>query len=237
MRRQSRHRTKGGFEFGISDRYRSWKPPKGTSQPSAREIARAMDTIPTDINWTWASERLVPLLERPGADPMPENPQLVATADCGVSYGFGMDLGPLFARVTRSLADRWERDEATIRDVALANLRRRLYDDAPDFEVPSNPGDALVVRALKTPEGFASSVVLVPDALKRIFGDEDLILAAPCRPLLLAFPIDTPAEVIDSLTQEAEKLDPNPLYLDPFRLVGGRLRWDGYVPAIEAASS
>jgi hypothetical protein len=32
-----------------------------------------------------------------------------------------------------------------------------------------------------------------------------------------------------------EELDQHPLLLDPFRLTGGRLRWDGLVPAIREA--
>lgn len=195
-----------------------------------------MDAIPADLGWEWARERVVPVLERPGADPMPDDPYLSAVADSGVPYGFGIDLGAIFARVTRGLADRWERDQATVRDVALANLRRRLFDEDPDFEVPSHTDGALVVRALQTPQGFASSVILVPDALKRIFGAADQVFTTPCRPLLLAFPIETPSEAIAALTEEAERLDPNPFYLDPFRLVAGRLTWNGVAPAVGASS-
>lgn len=194
-----------------------------------------MNAIPSDLGWDWTKDRLVPILERPGADPMPANPQLSAIADCGVSYGFGIDTELIFTRVTRSLAELWERDDTTIRDVALANLRRRLYDEDPTFAIPADGGGALVVRALTTPEGCATSILLVPDVLRRVLGESDLILTAPTRSLLLAFPTDTPPESIDLITEEAERLDPHPLLLDPFRFTDGRLTWDGLVPAIGGA--
>lgn len=237
IRRQGRQRTTSGLEYAFSDSYRAWKPPRGVRRGSQREIARAMNAIPADLGWDWARDRLVPILERPGADPMPDNPQLSAIADCGVSYGFGIDTEAIFMRVTRSLADRWERDDSVIRDVALANLRRRLYDADPTFEIPADTGDALVVRALTTPEGCATSTLLVPDVLGRIVGDVDLILTAPTRSMLLAFPSDTPPESVDGLTEEAERLDPHPLLLDPFRFTSGRLTWDGLVPAIGGVRS
>lgn len=231
IRRQNRHRAANGFEYGITDSHLGWKPPRGVRRASQREIARAIDTIPPDLGWNWAKDRLVPVLERPGADPMPEDPHLSAIADCGVTYGFGIDMGLMFTRVTRSLADRWERDDATIRDVSLANVRRRIYDEDCGFEVPDDAGDALVVRALSSPEGCATSALLVPDALRRTFGDADQIFTAPSRGLLLGFPIDTPPASVDQLTEEAERLDPHPLLLDPFRLVDGRLTWDGVIAA------
>ena len=89
----------------------------------------------------------------------------------------------------------------------------------------------MIVRALATPEGCATSVLLVPDALRRIFGDGDQIFTAPSRGLLLAFPIETPTESIDLLTEEAQRLDPHPLLLAPFRLSTGRLTWDGVARA------
>lgn len=225
--RGGRGRTRAGYDYAVTEAYRSWKAPKGVISPGRRDIAKAMDTIPADMGWDWSQPRLMPVLERPGSDRMPDDPYLRAIADCGIGYGFGLEIGPMFARVTRQMADGWERSDDTIRDVALANLRRRLADDAPGFEVPQEADDALVVRALSTPQGFATSVLLVPDALTRIFGDVDQIFTAPARPMLLAFAGDTPPEVVKLMTAEAERLDPHPLKLDPFRLTGGRLIWDG----------
>ena len=229
IRRQGRGRTSAGYDYAPTEAYRSWKAPKGVITPSTRDIARAMDAIPADMAWEWSQPRLVPVLERPGSDPMPDNPHIKAIADCGIGYGFGLEIGPMFARVTRQMANRWERSDDTIRDVALANLRRRLAVDDPGFEVPERADEALVVRALRTPEGFATSVLLVPDALKRIFGHADQIFTAPARPMLLGFAGDTPPEVVEVMTAEAERLDPHPLRLHPFRLTDGRLTWDGRV--------
>lgn len=232
IRRQNRQRTSAGIEYALISSYLGWRPPRGVRRANQREIAKAMDSIPFDLAWDWAKDRLVPVLERPGSDPTPDNPHLSATAECGVTYGFGVDAGAFFTRVNRGLAELWDRDDVTIRDVALANLRRRLHDDDAGFELPAEPDGALIVRALTTPEGCATSILIVPDALRRIFGDADQIFTAPTRSLMLAFPIDTPPESIDSLTEEAERLDPHPLMLDPFRLIAGQLSWDGAVPPI-----
>ena len=232
IRRQGRSRTSAGLEYAFSDSYHRWKPPRGVRRASQREIAHVLESIPADLGWDWARDRLLPILERPGTEPTPQNPHLAAIADCGIGYGFGIDSGAIFTRVTRSLAYLWQRDETVIRDVALANLRRRLHDDAPAFEVPDGADEALIVRALTTPEGCATSVLLVPEALRRTFGDGDQIFTAPTRSLLLAFPIDTPTESIDLLTEEAQRLDPHPLLLPPFRLSAGRLTWDGVARAI-----
>jgi hypothetical protein len=235
IRRQNRIRSSNGRTHEISDEFANWKAPKGVVTPTRRELKHAMDSIPDDLSWEWAKERLVPVLERPGSDPFPQDPQLSAVADCGVSYGFGIEIGPGFARVNRGMATRWDRPDEVIRDVALANLRRRLYDEDPTFETVDVPKGAVVVRLLTKPQGFASSVLLVPDALRRIFGDADQVFTAPSRPVLLAFPPDATADEIELVTREMEELDQHPLLLDPFRLTGGQLRWDGLVPAIREA--
>lgn len=81
-----------------------WKPPRGVLHPSRREVLRALDAMPPDLGWEWARDRVVPVLERPGKDPIPENPQLSAMAACGISYGFGIDIGAAFTRVTQGLS-------------------------------------------------------------------------------------------------------------------------------------
>lgn len=227
IRRQRRGTSTGSLDAQLTGGAWGWKFPRGVKRANQREVMHALDEIPADFGWDWARDRLVPVLERPGADPMPDDPQLSAVAACGIGYGFGIDIGVAFTRVNESLAALWDRDERTIRDVVLANLRRRIHDEDPSFEVPDDPGGALVVRALTTPDGMASSVLILPDVLVRIFGRADQVFTAPNRSLVLAFPVETPPEAIAEVSRDAERLDPHPLGLEPFRLIDGRLTWDG----------
>lgn len=230
MRRQSSSRLRNGFEATMSPEFEHWRPPKGVRRPNRREMMRAMESIPARMDWEWASSRIVPVLERPGSDPQPDDPQLAASADCGISYGFGIEIGPAFARVTRSMARGWDREPRQVQEVALANLRRRTRDE--NIAIEASAGDDVAVRALTKPDGCASSLLLVPDALRRLFGEENQIFTAPMRSLLLSFPAEMPDEEVDEMTMHFEQLDPHPLHLDPFRLIAGRLTWDGIVPPI-----
>ena len=52
----------------------------------------------------------------------------------GVWAGFGIDVGPAWAHVSRDLVDRWGVDDATVLGTALENLRQRTIDEPPQVE-------------------------------------------------------------------------------------------------------
>lgn len=188
-----------------------------------RALRRAARDMPRPVRWDWASDRVVPLLAgpylgRPGED-------LVRTAlDPGCAVVFGVDLGGAFANVDVAVARRWECTTAQIRDAAMANLRQRASLLEPE-DVASGTLSGRIVRLIHRTVGWASSLVLVPDELMRLFGSDDQILAAPGRSKLLSFPIDTPASVVADVVVDFERSETYPLWLDPFVLVDGTLHW------------
>lgn len=231
----SRMRVGNATAF-VSEEYRSQQPVPGTVMPSEAELRRALGSIPEDLNWDWARIRLTPLFERADAGGIDGDPALHVVTSLGVAVGFGIDVGLTFARVTRSMANRWE---ASLEQIEAAAFRH--LDDAvrnitrADLQHAVHRGH--MMRCLPEPGGWASSVILAgADAVMRIFGPQDRIFTVPSRNMLLSFEVSVPDQAIFDVTASLEELDPHPLMLDPFRLIGGRLTWDGVVPDIQDES-
>lgn len=229
MRRQGRGMTKQGWNFAFTPEFLDWRAPKGVHTPSRRQVLRAMDAVPARIDWDWARGRLLPVLERPGAEPFPENPYLSTIAECGVRFGFGISQGPVLMRVNQGIADQWESSVEQIRDAAIENLRSLSAGLGHD-DLIREADESLSLTAIAKPEGCATSLLLVPDELRRLFGTDDQVFTTPSRGLLMSFPIDTDVETVVTFTTHFEELDPHPLLLDPFVLEAGELRFAGADP-------
>lgn len=195
--------------------------------PTERQIRRALASIPDDITWEWARPRLVPLFERSGAEGTSGDPTINAVAPVGVAIGFGIEIGPMFARVTQSKAERWEASVEQIETAAFEHLDRVTRTlTRRDLQHAVHNGHML--RVLPKPHGWASSVILAgEETLMRIFGGQDQVFTVPARNALLAFDSQVPARVVAEVTIGLEELDPHPLLLDPFVLSDGRLSWEG----------
>jgi hypothetical protein len=199
----------------------------GAELPSIEEIEAALEVVPEEIGWDWASRRLIPLFERNYHEGITGDPMVNCVSRLGVGIGYGIDFGPVFGRVTQSMARRWEASVEQIERAAFAHLA--------DVAAGIGPGDLQPVvhrgyffRALGTPGGWASSVILAGEAeLIRIFGTRDAFFTVPSRSSLIAFGAGTPARALAEVTFQLESMDPNPLQLDPFRLENGVLSWEG----------
>lgn len=73
---------------------------------------------------------------------------------------------------------------------------------------------------------WASSLLLVPDQLMRLFGSTNQVFGAPGRSLLISLPLRTPSEIVAHILIDLEMGQTWPLMLDPFVLLDGRLSWD-----------
>jgi len=85
-------------------------------------------------------------------------------------------------------------------------------------------------RSIRLPmdrPAWASSTLLDRDALARLFGGHDQILAAPTTSTLVSLPFDTPDRVAADIVVDLEGSPLTSLFLDPFVLEGGVLRWVG----------
>ena len=188
-----------------------------------RALWRASRNMPRPVPWDWARDRLVPLLAGPYLG-RPGDDLVRTTLDPGCAVVFGLDLGGAFANVDTVVARRWECTTAQIRDAAMTNLRQRGSQLEPE-DVSSGTLSGRIVRLIHRGVGWASSLVLVPEELMRLFGSDDQILAAPGRSILLSFPISTPTRVVADIVVDFERGETYPLWLDPFVLVDGVLHW------------
>lgn len=215
----------------ISDEFREQELPPGVERPSEREMRDALREIPEDLNWAWARPRLTPLFERPDAEGISGDPFLHAVTPLGVAVCFGIEIGPLFAGVTRSMAERWEASLEQIEAAAFEHLRLAVDAVAPAV-VQQGVHRGHLVRVLPEPVGWASSAILAGEAtVARLFGPHDQVFTVPSRHMLVSFDAAVPRETVVDLTLGLEELDQHPLQLDAFVLQDGRLSWLGLVEA------
>ena len=190
-----------------------------------RAFRRAAARMPKPVPWDWARPRLMPLLAQPCID-MPGEQRIRTVAAIGCAIEFGIDLGGHFPIVDSVVAERWECSVEQLRDAALENLARRaaiIQTTAVQHAVMS--GRAF--RMLQAPAGCASSLLLVPEQIKRLFGAQDQILAAPGRHTLLSFRMDAPTLAVAEIAVDVEMSELMPLFLDPFAMYDGEVIWEG----------
>lgn len=200
-------------------------------EPSIQEIEAAIAEVPDELDWEWSSRRLIPVFERGYAEGVTGDPMINSVTSLGIGIGFGIDLGPMVGRVTRSMCQRWE--------ASVDQLERAAFAHLAEAVAGINPSDVQPIvlqghffRALTVPLGWASSVILAGEPeLIRIFGTRDAFFTAPTRHTLLAFGPGTPTRVVAGITVECELQDPHPLQLDPFLLQDGLLLWEGALMA------
>lgn len=196
-------------------------------EPSVEEIEAALAEMPAELDWEWSRSRLIPVFERGYAEGVTGDPMINTVTPLGVGIGFGIDLGPILARVTRSMGQRWEASVEQIERAAFAHLEQVVAGIGPS-DVQPIVLQGHFFRALTVPLGWSSSVILAGEReLIRIFGTRDAFFTAPTRHSLLAFGPGTPTRVVVQVTVECELQDPHPLQLDPFVMEDGLLQWEG----------
>jgi hypothetical protein len=77
------------------------------------------------------------------------------------------------------------------------------------------------LQTLQSGTGSASTFVLVPEMLARIFGPAPQLFIAPMRDLLVSMPLDVDREFAAWLHQEFAAIDPNCLAPVAFRFTAG----------------
>lgn len=172
--------------------------------------------------WSDVASRVLPLLKRLHHPFPPEAAPIHLRVPPGLWAGFGVDVGPAWAHVSRDLLERWGTDEATLLGAALDNLRRRIVDEPPVVETTRLHG--VPITAIQA-QGWGSAIVLAPDRLEAILGPTPRILLAPVRNTLLALPHDVELEPILELWAiladgAADELDVGPLEWTGSAVVG-----------------
>ena len=184
--------------------------PLGANVVSASldEVLAALDRIPADLEYEDVASDLVPVFPRvrPYHERMPEPVSLLVQP--GLTVGIGIDVGPAFVSVNPTLLERWGRTADEVLEQALANLDIRMAAVSPS-EIHDGAVADIPVRFLQSSMGVASSYVLRPAALGRIFGTHPQLLIAPMRNLLMSMPVTADRELAAWLFTEVATEDPN----------------------------
>ena len=175
------------------------------------------------LAWEDVADDVLPIFERARPFGYEVEPPAHAVVPPGITVGFGIDLGPAFARVAAIHLEDWPVDLAGLTDHALRNLRRRARH-ARDFDLVREPIAGVPTTVFQSRDGWASTAVLVPEAIDRLFGPRPALLIAPSRDLLVGLPEDVDLRFATWLTEEFEAEDPNALRLEAFEWRDGIVR-------------
>jgi hypothetical protein len=189
-----------------------------------RAFRRAVRRMPRPVPWDWAKPRILPLLAGPYLD-ADDDPPVRGISEVGCAVVYGLEVGGAFPLVDQRVAQRWECSAEQIHRVAVANLGARA-SRLPASTVRGGTLSGRIIRMVDREVGWASSLLLVPDQLKRLFGSTDQVFGAPGRSVLISLPLRTPSEVVAHILIDLEMGQTWPLMLDPFVLLDGRLYWD-----------
>jgi hypothetical protein len=178
---------------------------------------------PHGFAWDDVADEVLPVFERARPFSYDIEPPAQAVVPPGVTVGFGIDLGLAFARVAAAHLDDWPVDLPGLTDRALRNLRRRARH-ASDYDLVSDAIGGIPTVVFQSRDGWASTVILVPEAIERFFGPQPALFIAPSRDLLVGLPVDVDLEFATWLAEEFEAEDPNALRLEAFEWRDGTVR-------------
>jgi len=193
-------------------------PLGGTMDPVVlRRTFDAFSSVDLGGSWEALSPMVLPLLKRV-AHPFPsEAAPIHLRVPPGVWAGFGIDVGPAWAHVSRALLDRWGVDEATLLGTALENLRRRAIAEPPRVERMTVGGTTVTVAQA---QGWGSALILAPDRLGEVIGPRPSLLLTPVRNALVALPEDVEVDLAVAIWESFAEGCHDELDVDPLRWTG-----------------
>lgn len=198
--------------------------------PSRAEVRAAVEGLSPDLGWEELREGLRPVFVR--RRPLPpgiERPLLVRRPP-GLDVALGVDIGPAFMYVGRSMLEGWGVDFEAAFTQAMDNLREVVSAERY-AEMEYEAIDGVPIWWYQSRGGIASGLLLLEDELNKRYGDEPRLLVAPMRNLLLAAPYDADRELVAWVRDEISNEDPNGLDLPILALVDGTLTIDAATPA------
>ena len=157
----------------------------------------------------------MPIFERARPFSHEAVPPVHAVVPPGVTVGFGVDVGPAFLRIAVGHLAAWPVDLASLASQSIENLERRARRARPRDVVHDTVG-GVPVLVFQSLEGWASTTVLVPDAMDRLFGRRPALFVAPSRDLLIGLPPDVDLEFATWLTEWLEATNADGLHLEAF---------------------
>jgi hypothetical protein len=174
------------------------QPIGGTMDPrllqSIRAATRQHDpTAP----WPTHASRLVPMIRRVRQPFPPDLVPLTIDVPPGIPVGFGIDIGPAMHVIDTSFADRWGVDHATLLATSLANLQRLVRTEPPVIQrfTDELAGDVVSIGG----QGWGSALLLLPDVLQTILGNQPRVLLAPVRNHVVALTMDATLDICSTM--------------------------------------
>lgn len=174
------------------------RPIGGTMDPELlRSIRAATRDLDPTAPWPTHADRLVPMIKRVWQPFPPDFEPLAIDVPPGIPVGFGLDIGPAMHVLDRSYGERWGVDRATLLATSLANLQRLVRSEPPVIQRFDDElaGDCVSIAG----QGWGSALLLLPDVLQRILGDESRVLLAPVRNHLVALTMDVTIETCSTV--------------------------------------
>ena len=193
------------------------------STASKDEVVRAIESIDLGAPWIEVAPKL--RLALPRRRPLPIDPAELPVRDFppGIRAVLGLDIGPAMLFVSHQQLAGWDVPAERAFEQALDNVRARVAARRQFALVHERIADVPTL-AFQSREGWASSLLLLPDELVRVVGDRNCLVLAPMRDLVLGLPLDAEREFAQYLLDEFAAADMNALDLPPFAMVDGHLR-------------
>lgn len=186
------------------------------------EVMAAIEAVDLEAPWEEAAARL--RLALPRRRPLPPGTDDLPARDFapGIRATLGLDLGPAMLFVCAEQLSNWgvTADQAFRR--ALSNVRVRVRLRRQFALLHERIGGVPTV-AFQSREGWASSLLLLPEELARVFGQASGLLLAPMRDLVMLMPLDAEPELAYLILEEFAQADMNALDLPLFTVVDGQL--------------
>jgi len=186
------------------------------------DVVAAIEAVDLKAPWSDVAPNL--RIALPRRRPLPPGAEILPTRDYppGIRAGLGLDIGPAMLFVSHEQLTDWDVSPDRAFDCALANVKARLAA-RKQLALLHERIAGVPSIAFQSREGWASSLLLLPDELARVLGERNGLILAPMRDLILMMPLDTDPELAYVLLHEFASADMNALDLPLFSLIDGKL--------------
>ena len=186
------------------------------------EVINAIESVDLTAPWSEVAPNLRLALPRRRALPVDVDELPTREFSPGIRAILGLDVGPAMLFVAPEQLAGWGVSADRAFDQALDNVRARVAARKQFALIHERIADVPTL-AFQSREGWASSLLLLPDELTRVLGDRNGLILAPMRDLLVCLPLDAEREFAHYLLEEFAAVDMNALDLPLFALVDGHL--------------
>jgi len=186
------------------------------------EVVAAIEGIDLEAPWSEVAPDL--RIALPRRRPLPPGTSGLPTREFtpGIRVGLGLDIGPAMLFVSDEQLAGWGVTSHQAFDQALANASARVRHRR-QFALLHQAIADVPTKAFQSREGWAATLLLLPDELMRVFDERDGLLLAPMRDLVLLMPLDAEHAFARFVLEEFATADVNALDLPVFALVDGRV--------------